>query len=96
VRKIRCPADPFENEIANLVHTSMQVQKVYLLPDNGGYLIKYRHPFVSLIRRESPDPLIWVIRFGVHVETHWRFISQICPIEKIERKFVVRLATIAF
>ena len=28
----------FENEIANLIDTSMQVEKVYLIPDNRGYL----------------------------------------------------------
>ena len=51
----------FEKEIANLVYTSMQVEKVYLLPDNGGYLIEHRHPFVTLIRRERSDPVVWVI-----------------------------------
>jgi hypothetical protein len=53
----------------------MQVEKVYLFPDNGGYLIEHRDPFVSLICGKRPGPLIRVIRFGVHFKAYWRVTS---------------------
>ena len=85
----------FENEIANLIYTSMQVEKVYLLPNNRGYLIKNRYPFMGLIRGERPNSIIWIIRFRVHLKAYWGVISQICPINEVERESVGCLRAIS-